>query len=65
MSLADHLEMGNFKHEYQQQLRWREYWRCDEKALAIQGCLNCLSFSPLGDALVLAGHEFLSVWTRD
>ena len=33
--------------------------------LAILGFLNVISISPFGDAMVLAGNEFLSIWTRD
>jgi hypothetical protein len=46
-----------------QHLKWKQYWRCSE--LSIQGFLNTLSLSPIGDFMVLGGNEFMSVWTRD
>ena len=46
-------------------LQWCEFWRCDPNMLAIQGFLNAIAISPFGDAMVLAGNEFLSLWTRD
>ena len=46
-------------------LKWIEYWRCDPKDLTFRSFLNTVSLSPHGDALVLGGNEFMSVWTRD
>lgn len=46
-------------------LKWKEFWRCDPKVLIFGSFLNTVSLSPFGDALVLGGHEFLSLWTRD
>jgi hypothetical protein len=56
---------NNAKQPAEQFLGWTEFWRCDEKLLAIQGFLNTISISPIGDVFILGGDQFLSLWTRD
>jgi hypothetical protein len=48
-----------------QHLKWKEYWRCDPKLLVINSFLNTVSITPQGDAIALAGNEFLTLWSRD
>ena len=48
-----------------QELKWFAYWKCSDTMLAVQGSLNDLAISSFGDAIVLAGTNFLSLWSRD
>lgn len=56
---------GNTFAPKQQQLKWKQYWKCDAQMLAFPGFLNTLSLSPVGDVLLLGGNEYVSLWTRD
>ena len=65
-------KLGRYKSGYnnpmqqaQQVLKWKEFWHCDPKLLVIGSFLNTVSLSAYGDALVLGGNEFVSLWTRD
>ena len=61
--ITDKTKGGNTFVAARQYLKWKAYWRSSE--LSVQGFLNTLSLSPIGDLMVMGGNEFMSVWTRD